>query len=165
MIQFKWPYLVAALLLAIGGYYMYQKYKVAPKLSFSGLPLRNLNNEVVSLDAYKGKKVLLCFGASWCGNCRVELKDLLEVYKEQLPDVEILVISDEKLETIRMFKDSKSYPFTFLQLQGTFSNIGIHSIPTSYILNKAQEVKKETVGYLNWTDPSTAKHLYMLMGD
>lgn len=165
MIQFKWTYLLAALLLAMGGFYMYQKYRVAPQLSFSTLPLRDLQGKEVRMEDYKGKKVLLCFGASWCGNCRVELKDLMAVYKEQLPDVEILVISDEKLETIRMFKESKSYPFTFLQLQGPFSSIGINSIPTSYILNKEQEVKKETVGYLNWTDPSTAKHLYMLMED
>jgi hypothetical protein len=45
----------------------------------------------------------------------------------------------------------------------SFNQIGIHSIPTSYVLNREQEVKKETVGYIDWKDASTREHLKKLM--
>ena len=70
---------------------------------------------------------------------------------------------DEPLEKIMSFKEKTDYPFTFLKLTKGFNEIGIFSIPTSYIVNTKLEVKKETVGYLDWKDPSTAEHLVKLM--
>mgnify|MGYP000982541419 CR=1 FL=1 len=163
MIRINRLYLVLFVLSLLIGIYVYNKYRVAPGIVFPQLQLSSLDGTNVSFESYRGKKLLVCMGASWCGNCRVELKDLMKIKDEYLPDVEILVISDEPLPVIKQFKDSKSYPFTFLHLNTSFESIGVHSIPTSYILNKDLEVKKKTVGYLNWTDPSTAKHLYTLM--
>jgi peroxiredoxin len=136
---------------------------VAPEIDLNQLNLTDLDGHGIKLNTYTGKKVVLCFGASWCPNCIEELNDLKSLEPGELEDVEVLVISDEPLEKIAAFKEKRAYPFTFFKLNTPFSEIGIHSIPTSYLINTHFEIKKETVGYLNWKDPSTRNHLIKLM--
>lgn len=144
-------------------FYFYNKYNVAPSINFNKLKLTDLNEQPVNFNLFKGKKLVVCFSASWCPNCLEELKELNAIKPINLNDVEVIVISDEPIEKINAFKEKTNYPFTFLKLKQTFNQIGIFSIPTSYILNTNLEVKKETVGYLDWKDPSTAEHLKKLM--
>ncbi len=159
----KWTLYFFLLLALIGGFYLYNKYKKAPTLQFENLSLSTLDNESFKLSSLKGKKIVLCFGASWCVNCIEELDDLSKIKNNDLADVEVIVISDESIEKINAFKKRKNYPFTFLKLNQSFGSIEIHSIPTSYIINKNFEIKKQTVGYLNWLDASTLQHLKTLM--
>ena len=159
----KWIYLVGLVIVGFLGFFMYQKYRVAPKINLNSLSLVNLEGEPVSFETFKGKKIALCFGASWCGNCREELDVIKSIKDADLAGVEVIVISDEPLEKIKNFKEKRDYPFLFLKMNKSFGEIGINSIPTSYIVNTKLEVKKETVGYLNWKDPSTLQHLKVLM--
>ncbi|MEI8136575.1 MAG: TlpA disulfide reductase family protein [Bacteroidota bacterium] len=159
----KWINALILLVAALIGFYFYNKYKVAPSIDFTKLSLVDLNQQSVKFDAFKGKKVVVCFSASWCPNCLDELKELNDIKNSKLMDVEVVVISDEPIEKISSFKEKTAYPFTFLKLNQAFNDIGIFSIPTSYIINTKLEVKKETVGYLDWKDASTAEHLLKLM--
>lgn len=159
----KWFYLIIIAISALVGFYFYNKYSVAPSMNFNKLSIVDLNQQAVNFESYKGKKLIVCFSASWCPNCLEELKDINDIKDVTLSDVTVLVISDEPLEKIMSFKEKTDYPFTFLKLNQSFNDIGIFSIPTSYILNTSLEVKKETVGYLDWKDPSTAEHLKKLM--
>lgn len=159
----KWINALILLVAALIGFYFYNKYKVAPSIDFTKLSLVNLNQQSVKFEAFKGKKVVVCFSASWCPNCLDELKELNDIKNSKLMDVEVVVISDEPIEKISLFKEKTAYPFTFLKLNQAFNDIGIFSIPTSYIVNTKLEVKKETVGYLDWKDASTAEHLLKLM--
>ena len=151
------------LLLLIGVYYVYNKYQKAPSIQFSQLPLLTLQNEKFDLQSLKGKKLVICMAASWCPNCIDELNELALLKPQSLTDVEVLVISDESLEKIEQFKTRRNYPFTFIKLNTNFAAIGINSIPTSYIINKNFEVVKQSVGIIQWSDPSTLQHLKTLM--
>lgn len=63
--------------------------EVAPNFT-----LRNVDGQNVSLEAHRGKVVLLNFWATWCQPCRVEQTKLEEMYKELKPQgLEILAIS------------------------------------------------------------------------
>jgi len=159
----NWMYPVGLIIAALLAFFMYQKYQVAPSIKLDSLSLTDLEEHPVNMESFSGKKVLLCFGASWCGNCREELDIISSIKEKDLSDIEVIVISDEPLEKIRNFKFKKGYPFTFLKMNKAFNEIGINSIPTSYIINTNLEIKKETVGYLNWKDPSTLEHLKKLM--
>ncbi len=152
-------FVIAALI----GFFMYQKYRVAPTLNLPELNLVDLEGKTTGIESFRGKKTVLCFSASWCGNCREELNTLASIKGTDLSDVTILVISDEPIEKVRALKERNGYPFVFLKMNVPFSSIGIHSIPTSYILNSKLEVKKQTVGYVDWKDPSTLKHLKVIM--
>jgi len=161
--QKKWTYLLGIIVIGFLAFYFYQKYKIAPDLKIENLSVENLNNEVVNLSSFKGKKTVLCFAASWCGPCRSELKAISSVKESLYRDVEIVVISDEDLETILQFKAQIAYPFVWLRLTKPFNAVDIYSIPTSYFLNTKGEVVKKTVGYLDWKDSATAGHLNKLM--
>lgn len=158
----KWGYLAGAAALLFLIAFLYQKYRVAPDINLAGLHLRDAKGQVVNLSQWDGRKKVICFSASWCPNCRQELNDIQRV-SEDLPGVEVLVISDEPQEEIDRFREKTGYPFTFLKLETGFNEVGIHSIPVSLIVNTRQEITKETVGYLDWKDPSTRAHLKALM--
>lgn len=162
----KWKYLPGLAVFAIIGFiafFFYNKYALAPNIDFNKINLADTAGQTVRFADFRGKKVIVCFSASWCPNCLVELKEINAIKADQLKDVEVIVISDESLETINSFRDRTGYPFTFLKLQQSFGQIGINSIPTSYLVNRKQEVKKETVGYINWADASTSEHMKKLM--
>lgn len=159
----KLKYVILLLLGAAVGFYLYNKYRVAPQVKFADLNLTDLNGNKVQFTSFQGKKLVVSFGASWCINCIEELNTLKKIKDSQLADVEIVVISDETTERIQAFKSRKEYPFTFLKMDKEFSAIGIHSIPTTYIFNTRLELKKEQVGYIAWEDPSTLQHLKKLM--
>jgi peroxiredoxin len=159
----KWMYPAGFVIAALIGFYMYQKYHVAPALNLNSLSLADLDGNPVRMESFKGKKLVVCFSASWCGNCREELDAITSVKEREIPEVEVVVISDEPLEKVRTFKNKSGYPFTFLKMNKPFNSIGIYSIPTSYIVNERLEVVKETVGYINWKDPSMLQHIKMIM--
>lgn len=163
MTQQKWMYTLGFILLLILGFYFYRKYKIAPDLTVSALPLTSLDGEAVKLDDLRGKKTLICFGASWCGPCRQEMKLMQAIRTTVLKDVRVIFISDEPLETVQKMYEASRYDFEWLKLEQTFSAIGINSIPTSYLLNTGGRVVKQTVGYIDWEDPSTARHLLKIM--
>lgn len=156
-------YALGFVVAAVVGLFVYQKYRVAPSLNLPQLDLVDLEGKPVAITSFKGQKLVLCFSASWCGNCREELNTIATIKDTELADVTVVVISDESLEKVKSFKERSAYPFVFLKMNRSFGDIGIYSIPTSYILNTDFEVKKETVGYIHWTDLSTLQHLKKIM--
>lgn len=54
----------------------------------------DLGDKAISLDDYKGKVLLVDFWATWCGPCRAELPNLVQVYKDyHAKGLEIVSIS------------------------------------------------------------------------
>jgi peroxiredoxin len=159
----KWLYVLLLAVAGFGGFYLYRRYQVAPAVNFNGLSLVDMNNVPVTFGQLKGKRTVLCFSASWCGSCLTELKELNSVKEAELAGIDVVVISDESLERVRAMAQTMGYPFTFLKMNQPFSSIGINAIPVSYLLNARQDVKKKTVGYIDWKDASTREHLKKLM--
>lgn len=156
-------YLLVLSIAVIFGYYFYKRNYSAPKINPNQILLSDLNGTSFQLSAFKGKRVVLCFSASWCGNCISELQTIASLSQSDLAEFEVVVISDESVEKIRRFKEKNAFPFTFLKLKSSFADIGIHSIPTTYLLNTQLNVVKETVGYLNWNDASNLEHFKRIM--
>ncbi len=156
-------YVVVFLILSFTAFFFYHRSSTAPSLQLQNLMLKDLNANDVDPGELKGKKTLLCFGASWCGECRQELQKLMKMYNTELKELQIVVISDEPLEKIIAYKNKYKYPFVFLQSETAFSDLGIYSIPTNYLLNKDAKVVKEKTGDFNWDDVSNREHLLKLM--
>ncbi len=159
----KWISTIIALIGIFIAFYFYNKYNNAPTIDFTKLKLYNLNEERVDFGSFKGKKLVVSFSASWCPNCLDEMREMNDIKDTKLRDVEVVIISDEPIDKIMAWKERTDYPFTFLKLEQGFNDVGIFSIPTSYILNTKLEVKKEEVGYIDWKDESTAEHLTKIM--
>jgi thiol-disulfide isomerase/thioredoxin len=54
------------------------------------LTLKDLNGANVSLATFKGKIVVVNFWATWCGPCRAEIPDLVELQEQYREDLVIL---------------------------------------------------------------------------
>jgi len=149
-----WPLLLFVVGLSIVLLYQYQKYRLAPGVDVFSLSYKDTSGKDVNLNVYKGKKIIFSFWGTWCGECLVELRQLNEAKKVDLFDVEVVVVSDEPIEVINAFIQRKKYPFTFLKLDKTFSDININAIPVNYLINSGGEVTYSKVGAINWRDNS-----------
>lgn len=150
-------------ILGVIGLYFYNKYNVAPTINIAKLDVIDQDTNKFDIQSLKGKKVIVSFYASWCPNCIVELKTLNSIKSQKLADVEVLAITDESIEKLVAFKTKTQYPFTFLTLTGQFPEIGINSIPVTYLLNTKGEIVYNNVGYVDWEDDSILEHLKSLM--
>jgi peroxiredoxin len=150
------------LVLFIGGciaFYYYHKYKMVPSVDIKKLEIVNENGENFDLNSLKGKKLIISFYASWCGNCLEEMREIIKIKNTELNGIDVVCITDESLEKLNGFKERSGYPFTFLKLKKSFPEIGINSIPVTYIVNEKMEVVEEYLGYIEWNNPSTVNYI------
>ncbi|MEG2849449.1 MAG: TlpA disulfide reductase family protein, partial [Bacteroidales bacterium] len=72
----------------------------------------SLTGEDISLSNFvgKGKYILVDFWASWCGPCRAEIPNILNIYKKYKGDkfdVLSVAVWDEKAETLKAIEEEK----------------------------------------------------------
>jgi len=154
MIKKFWVFALFVVGLSLFLLFQYQKYRVAPKTDLANLVCNDTTGKPINISSFKGRKVMLTFFATWCGDCLLEMKLLNEVKKTSLQDVDVIAISDEPMNKITTFAQRKQYPYTFLQLPKPFASIDINAIPVTYLLNTKGEIIYSKVGAINWKDPS-----------
>lgn len=109
------------------------------------LTLKTLNGKNVNFPGdYKGKKVLLYFFASWCGDCQRELPNLTRAYKQYHPKgVEILGISLDRPQQSAQVKNflvaekmewAQFYDGKMFQTDPAYQYL-IAEIPTLYLVD------------------------------
>lgn len=159
----KFSVILIVILIGLGALYLYNKYRVPPSIDLTKLSLVDMNGQPVNFAQFKGKKTMVCFSASWCPNCIREMNTLKKIKDSELADVEIVIIDDEPIEEVIQFKEGRAYPFTFLKLDRPFPSIGINSIPVTYFYDSNLQLKKDEVGEIEWSDPSTREHYKQVM--
>jgi thiol-disulfide isomerase/thioredoxin len=60
-------------------FYFYHKYRMVPDVDLKTLEVVNEKEEPFNMNSLKGKKLIVSFYASWCGNCLEELRDLNKI--------------------------------------------------------------------------------------
>ena len=116
------------------------------------LKAKDVNGKELSLEAYKGKVVLLNFWATWCGPCRAEIPSLIriqEAYKDRLQIIGMDVDDDE--EQLREFvKDQGiNYPVAMTSVPVRLAYGGIGALPTVFVINQDSKVVQKHVGLFN----------------
>lgn len=115
--------------------------------------VKDLNGKDVSLDAYKGKVILLNFWATWCGPCRAEIPGLIElqtVYKDSLQIIGMTVDVDDESELRAVVKDeSINYPIVIAPPEVRMAYGGITALPTVFVINREGKVVQKHVGLFN----------------
>jgi thiol-disulfide isomerase/thioredoxin len=126
------------------------KFSTPPSLNFKEIELLDASGKRVSIDAYKGKPLVINFWATWCGPCMQEIPDFDLVQSKYEGSVKFLMVYDESsLANIQGFFKKYNYHLTFLQSQKGFKQMGIYSIPTTYFLDKNGDVVDSKSGSLD----------------
>ncbi len=112
--------------------------------------LTTLEGRALSLADYKNKVVLLNFWATWCGPCRAEVPDLVELqnkYKDRLQIIG-LVVDDEDQDAIHKFvaEFGINYPVALATDAMRLQYGGIPALPTSFVLNAEGRIVQKHEG-------------------
>jgi thiol-disulfide isomerase/thioredoxin len=117
----------------------------APEFQLSGV-----DGKPISLASARGKIVLLNFWASWCGPCRAEVSDLVELQERYKDRIQVigLVVDDDDMDAIHQFvKDfGINYPVGIAPVELRVQYGGIPALPTSFVLDTQGRVVQKHVG-------------------
>ncbi len=141
-------------LLGLAGYYIYKMPKFGSGDKAPGFSAPLIDGSTFSLDDLKGKYVLLDFWGSWCGPCRRESSDLVELYKnfshKKFKDAQGFEIVSVGIETNpsrwkkAILQDHLSWKYHIIQkdrFKGKIAKLyGVREIPTKYLLDKNGKV-------------------------
>lgn len=107
------------------------------------------------LNDSKGKVVFINFWATWCGPCRKEIPDFVQLKKEYPNSLEIIGISlDDSINPVLPFIDEQHINYPILmnseKIQAQFGEI--RGIPTTFIINKDMKITQKIVGLRSYDE-------------
>jgi len=132
------------------------KFIKAPEFS-----LADLDGNIINLSDLKGKVVLLNFWGTWCGPCRREIPDFVNLMKKhQDSGFEILgvTLTSGPPSNIKAFSDQWNINYTLLtdinknetqkvtSLYGQVTGQPITGIPTTFIIDREGFIRQRYVG-------------------
>jgi thiol-disulfide isomerase/thioredoxin len=112
--------------------------------------LAGLDGRPITLADARGKVILLNFWATWCGPCRAEIPDLIELqtrYRDKLQIIG-LAVDDEDPETIKkvIAQTGINYPVAIAPGDVRMKYGGIAALPTSFMLDPQGRVVQKHEG-------------------
>ena len=125
--------------------------------AFSGQPT-DARLPALSLAALRGKVVIINFWASWCSDCRPEMRALEELHREfSARGLAVVGVNvREAPETARRYAHelSTSLPL-LLDPDGTINALyGVIGVPTSFVVGRDGRAVGFAVGARKWSSPA-----------
>jgi peroxiredoxin len=114
--------------------------------------LKDMNGADVRLTDYKGKVVLLNFWATWCGPCKVEIPEFVEVYKEYhnrgFEILGVLSQDDPSRDDLRAFTSAFNMNYPVFRAHEDFENAHgpIWALPTTYVIDRQGSICTKHMG-------------------
>src|SRR6266446_5890576 len=151
------PFIITSLLLSLIPVLAFAQQENQPTIRFVRNPdpapefkLTGLDGKQLSLADSHGKVILLNFWATWCGPCRAEIPDLVELqnkYKDRL-QILGLVVDDDDQDAIKEFTEKFriNYPVALATNEIRMQYGGIAALPTSFVLDAEGRIVQKHEG-------------------
>jgi len=104
----------------------------------------------VSLEAFRGKVVVLSFWATWCPPCRQELPILANIQKAGQGQIQVIAINTESRDTFRRaVKLLKDYPIQLTNDEDrrSFEAYGAKGLPHLVVIGRDLRIVSVREGY------------------
>jgi peroxiredoxin len=125
--------------------------KIAPDFT-----LTDIAGNIQKLSSYRGKNVLVVFWATWCGPCKLEAPELIELRKAVPQDkLAILAISREDPALLKNFATQFQLNYTVMSSAGTTlpsPYADVQNIPSAFFVDPEGKIKLSTMGMLPRAD-------------
>src|SRR5258708_7711499 len=112
--------------------------------------LNDLDGKPFSLAEAKGKIVLLNFWATWCGPCRAEIPDLVDLQKRYVDKLEIIALAtdEDDADQVRRFvrQAGINYRVAMTSDEVRSSYGGIAALPTAFVIDSLGRIVQKHVG-------------------
>ena len=132
------------------------------------LQFSDLENNIFTIQDFKGKNLFINYWATWCNPCLAEMPYMAELYENYKgeEDIIFLYLSREKLETIKNYKpkDESLQQLPIYKIITDDEFFATSGIPTTFIINSGGEVIVKDLGSAFWNDESVFKFIDNLIG-
>ena len=132
------------------------------------LQFSDLENNIFTIQNFKGKNLFINYWATWCNPCLAEMPYMAELYEKYKDEENIifLYLSREKLETIKNYvpKDESLQKLPIYKIITDDEFFATSGIPTTFIVNSDGEVIVKDLGSAFWNDESVFKFIDNLIG-
>ena len=127
--------------------------------------LTDLNGEHFQLNHTKGKVKVISFWATWCPPCIAELPSLQELYTTYTDDVEFVLISNEKPETVKSFLKKNNYSFPVYKPLYASEEIYFNprTIPRTLLVDQNNTIVILEDGAANWNSDKVKNIINQLL--
>jgi thiol-disulfide isomerase/thioredoxin len=120
----------------------------------------DLQGQPVSLEEFKGKRILVNYWATWCVPCLKEFPSLVEA-QELLSNENYVFLfpSPDSAKEIIAFNETRKYPLQFLSLNQSLDKLDIYALPSTVIYATNGSVYKKIDGATVWSSPELIEML------
>jgi peroxiredoxin len=130
---------------------------VEPSSKARNFLLRDIDNRKWTFSSTKGKVVLVDFWATWCGPCKVEIPEFVEMYgKYRERGLEVVGVSmDTEIDKIKSFaaEYKMSYPILIgAGAEGVLRAWDVSGLPTTFIVGRDGTVCRKFLGQASRED-------------
>jgi peroxiredoxin len=140
-------------------------HRLPPPMDFV---LADLHGRRVRLSDFKGKVVFLNFWTTWCPQCRVELPALEKLdrrFRNRAFAMLAVSLGEPASKVSRFVKRQKLSFRVLLDTDGRVGRrFGIHSIPTTIIIDQNGAMIGKAIGSRPWDSPAALTLFEQLLG-
>ncbi len=132
------------------------------------LQFSDLDNNIFSIQDFKGKNLFINYWATWCNPCLAEMPYMAELYEKYKneDDIVFLYLSREELNAIKNYipKDESLQKLPIYKIITDDEFFATSGIPTTFIINSDGKVIVKDLGSAFWNDESVFKFIDNLIG-
>lgn len=117
--------------------------------------LKDLNEQPINVEKYKGKTIFINFWGTWCKPCIEEMPSIEKAQNIlQKEEVVFLLASSESVEQIKDFRSNHDYRFNYVRIENS-EELNIQALPTTFIFSPKGSLVFSEMGARKWNDSNT----------
>ena len=130
-------------------------YEVSTFVNLESDVFKELNNDIeIDINDTEEDVIFINVWATWCGPCIAEMPHFERfITRYNNKSIKFLFVSNESVNTIKKFQEKNNYKLPYYKIDSLKNNFFNHkSIPTNYIIDKANKIVFKFTGSANWNN-------------